>query len=40
VETLQFFTECVGTMSKTRDDMRTWFYYLDRDDHVSFGGKA
>lgn len=40
VETLEFFAERVGGLSKTREDMKTWFDYLDLDDHVSFGGKA
>ena len=40
VETLEFFIERVGGLSKTREDMRTWFDYLDLDDHVTFGGKA
>ena len=40
VETLEFFTERVGALSKTREDVKTWFDYLDLDDHVTFGGKA
>ena len=40
VETLEFFAERVGAASKTREDVRTWFDYLDLDDHVTFGGKA
>jgi hypothetical protein len=40
VETLEFFAERVGPLSKTREDVRTWFDYLDLDDHVTFGGKA
>jgi len=40
VETLEFFADRVGALSKTREDMKTWFDYLDLDDHVSFGGKA
>jgi hypothetical protein len=39
VETLEFFAERVGGISKTREDVRTWFDYLDLDDHVTFGGK-
>ena len=39
VETLEFFTGRVGGLSKTREDVRTWFDYLDLDDHVTFGGK-
>ncbi len=40
VETLEFFTGRVGGLSQTREDIKTWFDYLDLDDHVSFGGKA
>ena len=40
VETLEFFAERVGALSKTREDVKTWFDYLDLDDYVSFGGKA
>jgi hypothetical protein len=40
IETLEFFAERVGGLSKTREDMKTWFDYLDLDDHVTFGGKA
>lgn len=40
VETLEFFTGRVGALSRTREDVKTWFDYLDLDDHVSFGGKA
>ena len=40
VETLEFFTKRVGDISKTREDVKTWFDYLDLDDHVTFGGKA
>ena len=40
VETLEFFAERVGACSKTREDVKTWFDYLDLDDHVTFGGKA
>ena len=39
VETLEFFTERVGGLTKTRKDVKTWFDYLDLDDHVTFGGK-
>jgi hypothetical protein len=38
VETLEFFTERVGGLSTVREDVKTWFDYLDLDDHVSFGG--
>src|SRR5438552_3275764 len=40
VETLEFFTKRVGDISKAREDVKTWFDYLDLDDHVTFGGKA
>ena len=40
VETLEFFTGRVGGLSRTREDVRSWFDYLDLDDHVFFGGKA
>ncbi len=40
VETLEFFAARVGACSKTREDVKTWFDYLDLDDHVSFGGPA
>src|SRR3954465_1900868 len=39
-ETLEFFMTRVGDISKTREDVRTWFDYLDLDDPVTFGGKA
>jgi hypothetical protein len=39
VETLEFFAKRVGSCSKTREDVKTWFDYLDLDDHVTFGGK-
>ena len=39
-ETLGFFFETVGKLSKTREDIRTWSDLLDLDDYVSFGGKA
>jgi hypothetical protein len=38
-ETLEFFAKRVGDISKTREDVRTWFDYPDLDDHVTFGGK-
>lgn len=40
VETLEFFAGRVGPLSKTREDVKSWFDYLDLDDHVTFGGKA
>lgn len=39
-ETLKFFAERVGALSKTRADVKTWFDYLDLDDHTTFGGLA
>jgi hypothetical protein len=39
VETLEFFAKRIGACSETREDARTWFDYLDLDDHVTFGGK-
>lgn len=40
VETLELFASRVGSASKTREDVKTWFDYLDLDDHVTFGGRA
>ncbi len=40
VETIEFFAQRVGSVAKNREDMKTWFDYLDLDDHVTFGGKA
>jgi hypothetical protein len=39
-ETLEWFAGHVAALSKTREDVITWFDYLDLDDHVTFGGKA
>lgn len=38
-ETLELFAGRVGGLSKLREDVKTWFDYLDLDDHVFFGGK-
>ena len=38
-ETLGMFTERVGSLSKTREDIKTWGDLLDLDDFVTFGGK-
>ncbi len=38
-ETLAYFAEAVGKLSKTREDIKTWIEILDLDDYVSFGGK-
>ena len=40
VETLEFLTSRVGSLRESREDVKTWFDYLDLDDHVTFGGKA
>lgn len=39
-ETITWFAEAVGKLTKTREDIRTWAELLDLDDHVTFGGKA
>ncbi len=39
-ETLPYFAEMVGKLSKTREDIQTWMAVLDVDDYVTFGGKA
>jgi hypothetical protein len=39
-ETITYFAEAVGKLSKTREDIRTWFELMDTDDYCSFGGKA
>jgi hypothetical protein len=39
-ETLAFFAEHLGRLSKTREDIKTFFEFLELDDYVSFGGKA
>jgi hypothetical protein len=39
-ETLVWFTESVGKLSTTREDIRTLADFLDLDDFVTFGGKA
>ena len=38
-ETLTYFVEEVGKLTKTREDIRTWADLLDLDDYVSFGGR-
>ena len=38
-ETLAFFAEHLGRLSKTREDVKTWFEFGELDDYVSFGGK-
>ena len=39
-ETLQYFLEAVGKLSKTREDIKSWADLLDLDDFVAFGGNA
>jgi len=39
VETLEYFTKRVGDLTRDREDIKSWFDYLDLDDHVHFGGK-
>jgi Domain of unknown function (DUF5069) len=39
-ETLAFFAESLGRLSKTREDIKTLFEFGELDDYVSFGGKA
>jgi hypothetical protein len=39
-ETLAFFAEYLGRLSKTREDVKTMFDLGELDDYVSFGGKA
>ena len=39
-ETLAFFAEQLGRLSKTREDIKTMFELGELDDYVSFGGKA
>ena len=35
-----FFAEELGRLSKTREDVKTWFEFGELDDYVSFGRKA
>src|SRR5437899_3228426 len=39
-ETMQFFTDYVAKLTKTREDIKSWADVLDLDDYVSFGGNA
>ncbi len=40
-ETREFFSAQVASVNGAeREDIATWFDYLDLDDHVTFGGKA
>ena len=38
-ETLIFFFRRVGSLSQTREDIKTWMDLIDLDDLVTFGGK-
>ena len=39
-ETLALFAEYLGQLSKTREDVKTWFEAIELDDYASFGGNA
>src|SRR5258707_10236793 len=39
-ETLAFFAGYLGRLSKTREDVKTWFEAIELDDYASFGGKT
>jgi hypothetical protein len=39
-ETLAIIAEYLGQLSKTREDVKTWFEAIELDDYASFGGKA
>lgn len=40
-ESREYFNEQIAKAAATqREDIATWFDYLDLDDHVTFGGKA
>jgi len=38
-ETLALFAKHLGRISKTREDIKTWFEFGELDDYVSFGGR-
>jgi Domain of unknown function (DUF5069) len=38
-ETLQYFADAVGKITKTREDIKGWTDLLDLDDYVTFGGR-
>lgn len=40
VESRGYFNEQVGKIAPKREDIGTWFDWLDLDDFVSFGGKV
>jgi len=39
-QTREYFNGLLDSLSKTRDDITSWFELLDLDDFVSYGGKA
>lgn len=39
-ETVKYFYGSVEKLAPKREDLHTWFDYLDLDDYVTFGGKA
>jgi hypothetical protein len=39
-ETIGYFAEAVGKLTKTREDIRSWADLLDLDDYVTFGGRG
>jgi hypothetical protein len=39
-ETLALFAEYLGRLSKTREDVKSWFEAIELDDYASFGGKT
>ena len=40
LESREYFNGLLAKVSKTREDILTWFDLLDLDDYVSFGGRA
>jgi len=40
VESRDYYNKNVGKIAPKREDIGTWFDWLDLDDFVSFGGKA
>lgn len=40
VESRAYYNEQVGKIAPKREDIGTWFDWLDLDDYVSFGGKV
>lgn len=39
-ETIGYFLQMLQSLTKTREDIRSWSDLLDLDDYVTFGGKA